>query len=123
MKVSNHNLRLSFAGMAFFGMIGNAHAANISFCSWVSSIISPSEKNCASVMPKPSQILSRVETEGVVLRLKIFATVDCERPDAIARRYSVHYRSSISCRIRAFASIAHHLLSIFFIHLRDDKVG
>ena len=30
MKVSNHNLRLSFAGMAFFGMIGNAHAANIS---------------------------------------------------------------------------------------------
>ena len=56
-------------------------------------------------MPKPLQIASRVEIEGVVLRLKIFATVDCDSPEAIARRYSLQPRSSIKALIRAFASI------------------
>ncbi len=48
----------------------------------------PSEKNCASVMPKPLQIISSVATEGVVLRLKMLATVDWESPD-IVYQYSV----------------------------------
>ena len=57
------------------------------------------------------QMLSSVLMDGVVLRLKMFAMVDWDRPDAIARRYSLQWRSSISWRMRAFASMASHLLS------------
>ena len=66
-------------------------------------------------MPKPAQMLSKVATEGVVLRLKIFATVDCDRPDAMASRYSLYLRSDINSRMRAFASICLTSWTIFYV--------
>jgi len=89
-------------------------ASNISRCSPVSSTMSPSAKNWASVMLNPLQICSSVATEGVVLRLNMFATVDWDSPDSIANRYSLQFSSSNSSRIRCFASTS--LFPILFLH-------
>ena len=44
-------------------------------------------------MPKPSQIASSVEIEGKVLRLKILAIVDSDKPQAFDNLYSVQPRA------------------------------
>lgn len=96
---------MSWLSTSFCSFVRVLQAANISCCSVVSSTKSPSAKNSASVIPNPTQMLSNVATDGTVLRLKMFATVDCERPDAIASRYSRQPRSCISSRIPAFAFV------------------
>ena len=59
---------------------------NSSFNSGVSSTMSPSAKNWAKEMPKAEQTDSSVEMEGTVFRLKMFASVDSERPLSFASR-------------------------------------
>ena len=78
--------------------------SNILCCSSVSSTMLPSAKNWESVIPKPLQIISSVATEGVVFRLKMLATVDWDRPDSMARRYSLQFNSASNSRMRCFAS-------------------
>ena len=70
----------------------------------MSSTIFPSAKNWLNVILKPLQMDSKVEMEGVVFWLKRLEIVDCERPEAFARRYSVQFRSVKSCLIRSFTS-------------------
>lgn len=101
-------------------------SSNISCCSAVSSTRFPSAKNCARVMPKPLQICSSVATDGVVLRLKMFATVDWDSPDSIASRYSLQFSSVSNSRMRCFVSNVPSpmpFLLYFISHLNGIVVG
>ena len=80
--------------MAFCLAVRNTHPSNSSFRSGLSSTISPSEKNCARVIPKPLQIDSSVGIDGVAFRLKIFMIVDSDRLDSFASRYSLQPRAA-----------------------------
>ena len=52
----------------------------------VTSIKSPSAKNCDKVIPIPLQIASKVSTEGIAFRLMIFAIVDSDSLLSLAKR-------------------------------------
>ena len=80
--------------IAFFcSTVRLTHAAKSSLISGVISIISPSAKNCDTVIPNPLQIASNVLIEGRVFLLKIFASVDSDKPHSFDKRYSVQPRS------------------------------
>ena len=65
----------------------------------VTSINSPSAKNCESVIPIPLQIASKVSTEGIAFRLMIFAIVDSDKPLSLDKRYADQPRCDKICLI------------------------
>ena len=79
--------------VSFSSAVSVTHRLNNSFSSGVNSTRSPSEKNYDNVIPKPLQIASSVAIEGTVLRRKIFANVESERPHFFESLYSVQPRS------------------------------
>ena len=60
----------------FCSGVSDTQLSNSSFSSGVNSTISLSAKNWAKEMPKAEHTDSRVEMEGTVFRLKMFASVD-----------------------------------------------
>lgn len=80
------------------------HLANSVCCSLVSSRGFPSAKNCAKVIPKAVHTASKVGSVGALFLLNIFVTVEWDRPDSFASRYSVQPRSTIMPLIRPCAS-------------------
>ena len=100
-NVFNQVLRLfiSFAIIiiaCFCDGVNVTHCSIRGFKSGVNSIISPSAKNCESVMPKPAQRDSNVEIDGVALRFRMFAIVDSDSPHSFESRYALQPRFCMS---------------------------
>lgn len=86
------------------------HFVNSALCSSVNELsVSPTEKNCTSVIPNAPHIASNVENVGALFRLNILVIVDCANHDSFASRYSVQPRSSISTLILFCIFIIYHL--------------
>lgn len=81
------------------------------------SSLSSSAKNCESVIPKALQIDSSVAIDGTVLRLKIFPTVDSERPLYLLILYSVQPRFLSIFRNFSFTSISDTCPSVNIVPL------
>ena len=103
---NNHFIELTkLISISFCSAESAAQCEKNACCSGVSFTISPSAKNCDSVMPKPLQSARREGMVGSVLRFHIFEIVVWARPERLDNSYIVHPRSFISSLILHLVSI------------------
>lgn len=81
MDLCHFNITLIKSSSTFFcSLLKASHLSRTAFCSMESSTASESEKNSASVIPRPAQIFSSDEIEGCIFFRYQVEIVDCVMP-------------------------------------------